>query len=445
MAGDAGVAGIAVVVAVWLWTLTSGFNLAAALRSDLAWFLAVPLWIAGLTTTYNLRAALSLTQTAKTVARHAAVLLVAYAVVYFNAPRLALPRLLALYFVWEASLLTLAWRLVYVWVFAHAGFRRRALVIGSGAAAECIVRAVEESGVRELMVVGVVSDRPGIASRVGATPVVGAVNDLAHLIDELRVSTLILATSEMAPDLLSMLLNCQEAGYDVVRMATVYERALQRVPVQYLEPDWPFNSYAEAVHTKDASRLAKRLLDIAAGAAGAVIFAVLAPFIGLAVWLDSGRPIFYRQSRVGRAGKTFEILKFRTMVADAETKGQARWAERDDPRITRVGKALRLTRFDELPNFLNILRGEMSLVGPRPERPEFVQELERTIPFYRSRLIARPGLTGWAQINCPYGDSVAAAHLKLEYDLYYLKHRSILLDLYIIARTIGTVLTFRGR
>ena len=167
------------------------------------------------------------------------------------------------------------------------------------------------------------------------------------------------------------------------------------------------------------------------------------PFVALAIYLESPGPIFYSQGRVGRAGRTFQLIKLRSMVPDAEQDGQARWAEEKDKRVTRVGRFLRRTRLDELPQCLNVLRGEMSLIGPRPERPEFVTRLQKRIPFYRSRLAVRPGLTGWAQVNYHYGSSVEDALVKLQYDLYYIKHKSLYLDLLILLKTIGVVLSFQ--
>ena len=228
-------------------------------------------------------------------------------------------------------------------------------------------------------------------------------------------------------------------------MSQVYEDVLRRVPVRHLESGWLFSSFVEAVRSKDASQIAKRTLDLFGAGVGLVTLAALTPIIMLAIWLDSGRPVFFRQRRVGRGGAPFNLIKFRTMVQDAEAGGPPRWAEHRDPRVTRVGRFLRWTRLDELPNVVNVLRGEMSLVGPRPERPEFVAQLEREIPFYRTRLLVRPGLTGWAQVNCPYGDSVDGAVEKLEFDLYYVKHRSLFFDIWILVRTVGTVVALRGR
>jgi lipopolysaccharide/colanic/teichoic acid biosynthesis glycosyltransferase len=174
------------------------------------------------------------------------------------------------------------------------------------------------------------------------------------------------------------------------------------------------------------------------------LFGLALPLIALAIRLDSPGPIFYRQVRAGRAGKPFTIVKFRTMSVDAEKDGKARWATKDDQRITRVGRFLRKARFDELPQLLNVLRGEMSLVGPRPERPEFIQQLERELPFYRTRMMVKPGITGWAQIHYDYGNSVEDGLIKLQYDFYYVRYWSMWLDLYIVFQTFGVVLRLKG-
>lgn len=228
-------------------------------------------------------------------------------------------------------------------------------------------------------------------------------------------------------------------------MTTLYEHLLERVPVEHLEPGWLVKSFADAVGTREASRIGKRLVDLVGATVGLVVLAAMSPFVAMATWLDTGRPILFGQDRVGQRDRLFRLLKFRTMVNGAEAEGLARWAAPNDPRVTRVGRWLRRTRIDELPQFLNVVRGEMSLVGPRPQRPEFVAALERQIPFYRTRLLVRPGLTGWAQVNFPYGDSVEDAAVKLEYDLYYIKHRSMLFDALIVARTVGTILRLGGR
>jgi exopolysaccharide biosynthesis polyprenyl glycosylphosphotransferase len=196
-----------------------------------------------------------------------------------------------------------------------------------------------------------------------------------------------------------------------------------------------------------ASRIAavaKRLCDIVIATGMLVVMLPLMALTALAVKIESPGPVFYRQQRVGQFDTTFTLFKFRSMTADAEASGSPRWAQKEDPRITRVGHFIRATRIDELPQLANVIRGEMSMVGPRPERPHFVEQLARAIPFYRQRAYVKPGLTGWAQVNFPYGASVEDAREKLAYDLYYVKNRTIMLDLIILASTIRVVLFREG-
>jgi exopolysaccharide biosynthesis polyprenyl glycosylphosphotransferase len=193
-----------------------------------------------------------------------------------------------------------------------------------------------------------------------------------------------------------------------------------------------------------AYRAVKRLADVIIAIVGLLLLAVILPILVLVIKLDSPGPIFYRQQRAGRAGRPFQLVKLRSMVVGAEKDGQARWADPDDERVTRVGRFLRSSRLDEVPQLFNVLKGDMSLIGPRPERPEFIAQLQEGIPFYRTRLAVRPGLTGWAQVNYPYANSVQDALVKLQYDLYYIKHQSLYLDLVILLKTIGVVLTMQG-
>ena len=188
----------------------------------------------------------------------------------------------------------------------------------------------------------------------------------------------------------------------------------------------------------------KRACDIAGGCAGCLLLCALWPVVGLAVWLDLGWPVMHRQVRVGQGGRRFTMFKFRTMRLDAE-RGGPQWARAEDPRASRLGRLLRRSHLDELPQFWNVLRGDMSLVGPRPERPELVEQLAARIPGYRERLAVRPGLTGWAQVYYRYDASVQDAAEKLRYDLYYVAHRGLLLDLSIVARTVPHLLRLNGR
>jgi lipopolysaccharide/colanic/teichoic acid biosynthesis glycosyltransferase len=186
-------------------------------------------------------------------------------------------------------------------------------------------------------------------------------------------------------------------------------------------------------------------MDVAGGLIGSLIFLLVLPFSAFAIVLESGFPVFYSQERLGKGGRVFKIHKFRSMKQNAEEDGEAKLAAVNDPRVTRVGDFLRRTRLDEMPQFVTVLTGEMSLVGPRAERPELVAQFQKQIPFYRARLLVKPGLTGWAQINYGYVASVKETMVKLEYDLYYIKHRTLGMDFNIVLRTIGTVLRRTGR
>jgi exopolysaccharide biosynthesis polyprenyl glycosylphosphotransferase len=228
-------------------------------------------------------------------------------------------------------------------------------------------------------------------------------------------------------------------------MPILYEEMTSRVPVQHLESDWIIRSFVDELRVSGIYELSKRLLDIVGAVFGLIIFVLLLPFIAFAIWVDTGSPVFYSQDRLGRGGTRFKIYKFRSMRQDAEMDGGPYTTMENDPRVTRVGNFLRRSRLDELPQFWSVLRGEMSLVGPRAERPSLVKEYQKQIPFYRARLLVKPGLTGWAQINYGYVSSVTETVVKLEYDLYYIKHRSFPMDFSIILRTIGTVLRRTGR
>jgi lipopolysaccharide/colanic/teichoic acid biosynthesis glycosyltransferase len=250
---------------------------------------------------------------------------------------------------------------------------------------------------------------------------------------------------EMRGSTFQAILDIQESGVEVTRMPTVYEEMIGRVPIHHLESDWIIRSFVDEARANGFYELGKRFLDILGGALFGVLFLLAFPIIALATLIDSGLPILYTQKRLGKSGREFRIYKFRTMRQNAEADGQARLAVVNDPRITRVGNFLRKTRLDELPQFINILRGDMSLVGPRAERRELMEGFQKKIPFYRARLLVRPGLTGWAQINYGYAATVEDTVVKLEYDLYYIKHRNLSMDFSILLRTVGTVLRSRGR
>jgi exopolysaccharide biosynthesis polyprenyl glycosylphosphotransferase len=266
----------------------------------------------------------------------------------------------------------------------------------------------------------------------------GTPDGVRQLLDA-RIDTVVL-TDTHVPD--SVRQRCQGVGIAVMDEAEFVESRQTRVDLERLPSDWLAS--AKAMREGVVARALRRTMDIALGVALIALTLPLLILAALAIKLDSPGPIFYCQERVGQGGRVFRLFKFRSMRVDAEAAGAPVWASKADPRVTRVGRLLRLTRIDEIPQVLNVLRGEMAFVGPRPERPGFVSELAKAVPHYEDRAVVKPGITGWAQVNYPYGASVEDAWMKLTYDLYYVRHRTIFLDIMILIATVRVVLFQEG-
>ncbi|HXH83885.1 MAG TPA: TIGR03013 family XrtA/PEP-CTERM system glycosyltransferase [Candidatus Tectomicrobia bacterium] len=321
--------------------------------------------------------------------------------------------------------------------------RTRVLVLGAGPAAAEIV-ALQTSGWRPYTVLGFLDDDPGALDALPAgIELLGKSRDLITLVEELRPDIVLVALRDMRGSLpIRDLLECRLRGIRVEDWPTFYEKQTGRVLVTDLRPSWLI--FADGFVKNHVTEAVKRSIDVlVAGAMLAATLPVMA-VIAVAIRLDSRGPILFRQERVGQHGRIFVLRKFRSMHEDAEAGGRAVWATPGDPRVTRVGRILRKTRLDELPQLINVLVGDMSFVGPRPERPEFVRTLQRQIPFYTERLSVKPGLTGWAQVSHHYAASVDDSLVKLQYDLYYIKNLSPFLDLLILLSTIQVVLFARG-
>ena len=440
LTADAIAALAAVTLALWTWSLTAGFDFNWQFVSDRAWWsLAVPIWVGALSYARHPHYALDANATRRAIARGAAAILIAYLAVFFASGRAVLPRLMAMYFVWDAALLTFAARLVAGWMIAREGRSRRVLIVGDGAAVDSAFAILKHPSFADIQIAGIV----GSHAHADSIPI-GAGTDLLDVAAQRDATDLIIAaTGDVDPAVAEGALLCQVQGMEVAALSDLYEHTFRRVPVHHLGPTWVLANLVGTAHL-DQPSVAKRLLDLSAGVVVGVVTLAVTPLIAAAILLDSGRPIFYRQIRLGRGGREFWIMKFRTMQKDAEKAGP-QWSPKDDPRTTRIGRFLRKTRLDELPNIWCVIRGDMSMVGPRPERPAFVDMLERAVPLYRARLAVSPGLTGWAQVSHTYTDSVDDAIVKLEYDLYYVKHRSLVFDIGILARTVRTMFSLRGR
>jgi exopolysaccharide biosynthesis polyprenyl glycosylphosphotransferase len=350
-------------------------------------------------------------------------------------------------FLVAASLLTLAWRYLYIRVFTAPAFMRRVLMVGGGKAGQTILQVVTGIKPPPFYLVGIIDDDPNkIGTVLEDVPVLAGSDHLLEIAEEERVSDIVVAVSgEMQGNTFQTLLDAQERGMEITRMPVLYEELLSRVPIQLLETDWILRSFVDHSRVSGFYEFGKRIIDLFGGLVGVIFLLITYPFVSLAILIDSGRPVFYSQTRSGRGAQPYRILKFRTMIQDAEADGQPHWAKEDDERATRIGRFLRKTHLDELPQFLNVLRGEMSLVGPRAERPELVTMFERHVPFYRARLLVKPGITGWAQINFGYASTIEETIVKLEYDLYYIKHRNLIMDFVILLRTPATVFGLRGQ
>ncbi len=422
-------------------------NLFNNIKPDL-WFYLLPIvWMLLLVELYEPHVASSGRRTTRGIALAAFIGLSAYSLVFIVKQDTNLPRVGVGAFLLFASALTLLWRIIFIRLYKSTGQRRRVLLIGAGKAGQTLAELYHSLGTQSFNLIGYVDDDTAkVGKNLCGLRVMGSSLHLLNLINVYHISDIVIAINgEIQGTTFQTILDAQEMGVEVTRMPILYEEMTGRVPVHHLESDWIIRSFVDGLHVSGFYEFTKRLLDILGGAIGLLIFVITCPFLALAVLIDSGLPIFYSQPRLGRGGLRFNIYKFRTMRQDAEADGEARTTLENDPRVTRVGNFLRKTRLDELPQFWNVLRGEMSLVGPRAERPELVTEYQKQIPFYRARLLVKPGLTGWAQINYGYVASVTETAVKIEYDLYYIKHRTFGMDFQIILRTIGTVLRRTGR
>lgn len=340
------------------------------------------------------------------------------------------------------AVLIYLWRSGYDLVSRRFVAPRNVLLVGAGETAVSLIRDMREGYAGEYRIVGIIEDDPASASGdVEGVPILGDSRKIPEITAREQVETIVFATgyrSALNGHLVRHVLDLKRRGVQVYEMPTFFMRVTGKVPVKYIEDRWLlFGQDFPGLAAEERFRL-KRMIDVLLSLVCLVILAPVSLLVGLIIKLTSRGPVLYRQERLGLDRRPYMLLKFRTMKTDAEEEGP-RWATRDDRRITPVGRILRRLRLDEIPQFINIVKGEMSLIGPRPERRHFVELLEREIPYYGLRFSVRPGLTGWAQVNYPYGNSVEDAHKKLQYDLFYIQEKSLFLDAVILLKTLQTV------
>lgn len=450
LAGDFLMAALALVISLYYWASSSRWltGLEFLEKRPAIWFYLLPMiWIFLMVELYDMHRAVDFGQTVRGVITAAIIGLGIYLLFYFTSEPNSLPRRGIASYLISVVALTLLWRWVFIRIFTAPALMRRVLLVGGGRTGELLLAIINDLWPPPFFLVGIIDDDPDKKGKeIEGLTVVGNHQDLLQLIQDQQISDVIVAISgEMQGGMFQTLLDAQAGGVEISRMPVVYEELLGRVPIRLLEADWILRSFVDQARASGFYILGKRLLDILGGLFGSLVLLLILPFITIAIMLDDGRPIFYSQTRSGRGGKPYSILKFRTMRNDAEADGRPKWAKEDDERATRVGRVLRRTHLDELPQFFNVLRGEMSLVGPRAERPELVELFQQHVPFYRARLMVKPGISGWAQVNYGYASTIDETIVKLEYDLYYIKHRNIVMDIMIILRTPSTMLGLRGR
>jgi sugar transferase (PEP-CTERM system associated) len=368
------------------------------------------------------------------------------AAVYYWFPSLILGRGVFMIAAILVIAMVAAWRLLFEWASAYARPSERLLLVGTNPAAVDLVREIHsrrhELGVD---IVGFIDPDPArVGSPVLNPGVIGAIEDIPSIVRARNVDRVVVSLADARGKLpMDKLLELRLDGVNFDHLASVYEEYTGKIAVENLRPSWLI--FSHGFHKTRALMAAKRLLDVTMAVVGLIVGSPLMLVIALAIKVSSRGRVLYHQQRVGLQGRIFTVHKFRSMQEDAELATGPVWAAKTgDTRVTRIGALLRRTRADEMPQLWNVLRGDMSFVGPRPERPEFVGELTQGIPYYGQRHVIRPGITGWAQVRYTYGATTEDALQKLQYDLYYIKHLSIAFDLFIIAATVKTVLHGRG-
>lgn len=462
--GDLIVIGLCIMGALLVWSLSAGRTISLELLQDQStWLILIPLgwvlwlWASGL---YEMKLAMDVRQCAQRILLGAGLITFAYMVVFFvtfyrppnvppdsligSQPTLRIAPALAIGF---STAMLILFRMAFARLWSGARSLRRVLILGAGAAGRAIANELLSARGAGYKLVGFIDDDPRKLNKtINDARVLGTHEKMLELVQERQIDEVVIAISAgVQGSLFQQVMDCHERGVSIVPMPIMYERLTGKIAVEHIGSQWYVALPLEQEGYSIGNAIAHRAIDVVVGGLFFIAFLMLTPFIALAIRLDSKGSIFYRQERMGLHGKVFHVYKFRSMKQDAESRGIAIWASENDPRVTRVGKFLRKSRLDELPQSLNILLGDMSMVGPRPERPQLVAELQKQIPFYRTRLAAKPGLTGWAQVNYGYVGTVEDTLVKLQYDLYYIKHASLLFDLRILAKTVGVVLRLEGR
>ncbi|WP_299101308.1 sugar transferase [uncultured Winogradskyella sp.] len=396
---------------------------------------------------YDLQKASRLDTTFQNVVITASIVVLFYLLTPVLSPFLPLERMQIVYLYLTIIVSILLWRFLYINLIETPRFYKRVLLVGEISNIDGLINALDTKD-PNYKIIGFINSEVSSDESVkfkGRREFDS--KDFLNVIEKEKISEILVASfnteaiiSEVYHDLMLLL----ERGFKIRDYTQVYEELLQKVPVQFVGKDFYKHFPFSRSNENKLYIFFQRAFDVVFSSIGLLIGLLISPIILIGNLLGNKGPLFYTQERVGRNGKPFEIIKLRTMIVNAEKDGM-KWAIKNDARITAFGMFLRRSRLDEIPQFYNVLKGDMSIIGPRPERPFFVNELARIIPFYETRHIIKPGLTGWAQVSTRYGSTVDDSLTKLQYDLYYIKHRSIFLDLSIAIKTLSTILYYRGQ
>ena len=441
---------LGVLTALFIVGYFFNFDYFSSITANLYWTLVLAIYLSLFGTIfemYNLQVASNQFQVSRSALLTATTTVSIYLLTPFFTPELPSKRIQIFLFYLVVFLSLFLWRMIYVKFLASNRFLQNALLICDQEQVEELILGLENIDPHYKIIAFVSAD----AAQENMTDYqyVQQIkrDDLFSFVKENSISEIVIAsqkTEGITTELYQQLLQLLETGNIIREYTQVYESKTQRIPVHYMSKDfYRYFPFSRSNNNK-LYLLVVRLFEIGISILGLTVGLVLFPIIVLGNAIGNRGKLFYTQERVGRDGIVFEILKFRTMISNAETNG-AVFTTVNDSRITGFGKFLRKTRIDEFPQFINILKGDMAVIGPRPERPFFVKEIAEVMPFYETRHIIKPGLTGWAQVNYSYGDTISDSLIKLQYDLYYIKHRSIFLDLSIAFKTITTVLFYRGQ
>jgi exopolysaccharide biosynthesis polyprenyl glycosylphosphotransferase len=441
---------VSIVAVLYFVSSTFDFDYITITKENWRWVVVLVLYISIFGTIfelYDLQKSSKLDKISTSIIFTVSLTVLFYFLTPFLTPVLPENRLQILYFYFAILIALFIWRITYLTFIVSPRFYRKVLIVGETSNIEIIVEAFKNAD-PNYKIVGFINCEPRKSEKIKFQHIVEySPKQIYQVIKDEAITEIVIASynsDSITPEIYKDLITLLEGGFPIKEYTQVYEEMTQRVPVQFVGKDfYKYFPFSRSNQNK-LYLFFQRVFDILISILGILIGILFVPVILIGNLIGNRGPLFYIQERIGKNGNLFSIIKYRTMVKNAENSG-AVWAKKNDSRITPFGKFLRNTRLDESPQFLNIVKGDMSLIGPRPERPYFVKQLSHILPFYETRHIVKPGLTGWAQVKTRYGSSVDDSLLKLQYDLYYIKHRSFFLDVNILIKTLSTVIFYRGQ